>query len=219
MPIKNLAYEYLPREKAQTQGLSALTDAELLAIFIRNGYYQTSVIKLGQELLNRFYSLAHIDIAPRKKLEQIKGIGPTKALEIKALFEFARRVNRTDIQLKIQSPNQAVKFAVKHMKLNSREEFLVVFLNRLSQVIYYEIVYRGTEEEMAIKPKEILALGLQVGAAKFYCFHNHPSSNIKPSTADKNLTFRLKYYSDLLEIKLLGHLILNKNLNYHLIKI
>ncbi len=214
MPIKDLPLQMNPREKVLLEGMESLTDIELLALFIRSGSRKEDVLALAKRVIKKYGSLSLLKFATISELQSIEGIGPVKAIELKGLFEFAERLKQIDKFDKIENIKQARQFAIKYMALKNNEEFFVIFLNEYNEVIRFKLLYRGTQNNVNVDPKDIISLALKVDANKFYCFHNHPSGVVTPSSADKLMTKRLHNYSDLFGICMVAHIIINSKGDY-----
>ena len=191
-------------------GVKKLTDIELLAIFLRSGSKKEDVLTLSKRIIAKYGNLNNLKYISIKEYMDIPGIGGVKSIELISLFEFSNRINARELEV-ISSVKDASSIAFSLIGNDLFESFLVIFLDRRNKIIYKEILYRGTENELIIEPKEVIALALKKNASKFYCFHNHPSGDLSASNADRLITNRLLHYSNLFSIKLLAHVIINKN--------
>ena len=197
------------QKKAKRIGVENLTDVELLAIFLWNCENGNDVIKTANTIHNDFKSLEILKNLSHNDLVEINGINDTKALEIKSLFELARRISI--IQPKeLNSAFQVNNFFHSIYDIDlEKEQFIVFLLNPRNELIYFKKMYVGTKHELSIEPKEVISLALKHEAEKLYCFHNHPSGNINPSREDKLITASLTHYAKLFGIELVGHYITN----------
>lgn len=216
MPIKDLPLHLRPQEKALMRGIDSLSELELLALVIRSGSARSDALQLASDLLQRFGSIKSILEAPIESILKVRGIGKVKALQLKAiyrlLFSFASKESmyiHDDFQLALLAHSLISDF--------SRENFIVVLLNRNNEVIFFENMYKGTRSGVSISPNEIVSLAVTKSAAKFLCVHNHPSGDVKPSKNDILLTKRLAYISEMFGFNFNTHIIINSNKDYQLI--
>lgn len=208
MPLKDLPTILRPREKALRLGISELNDIELLAIFLRSGNKNYDVLDLSKEVLKKFSSLQSLKAFNVHDLMQIKGIGKVKALEIIALFEFANRLSSKLEMTTINNHREAILYAKSIIKPSNQEQFLVVLLDQKNQIIYHEVMYKGTLSFVTIEPFRIIGLALSFKAKKFYCFHNHPSGNNNYSLADTTATMKIAQCARLFDLVMVDHIIL-----------
>lgn len=207
-----------PREKALTQGVDTLNDIELLALFLRSGLEGKDVLQIAQSVFHHYQNLYQLSQATQADLKKIRGIGKIKALELASIFEICRRVNTyVSYPLKIKSHHDAASFAQTRITDSDQELFLLIVLDNLFQIKFQKIIFIGQTDAMQIEPKVIMSNVLKYESKKFYCIHNHPSGDHRPSQADMLFTKRLEYYSDLFDLELLGHVVVTKN-GYSLIK-
>lgn len=202
-----------PREKLLNSGSSALTEAELLAILIGNGMKGASAVQLAQRVLD----LARNDLNELAKLKpsyltQIKGIGDAKAIQISAAVELGRRRNALAISPKPQIKSSKDAFSVLHSSLMdlSHEEFWVLILNRANRVMNKIMVSKGGLAGTVADAKIIFQEALLGRAAAIIIAHNHPSGNLNPSQADREITRKLKNAGDFLDLPVLDHLIIGE---------
>ncbi len=202
-----------PRERLLSQGVDALTDAELLAILLRTGTRGQSAIELAQSIIDRAGSLARLMTAPAGALSGIRGLGPAKRSQLLAVLALARR-SYTD-QLKDQpvfeSPHSLRQFLHLHFAGQSNESFIGLFLDVRHRLIASETLFRGTLNRTAVYPREVARRALAHNAAAVIFAHNHPDGKASPSANDKKLTSELKKVLDGLEVKVLDHLIVAGN--------
>lgn len=209
--IKNWAEDERPREKLLQKGPASLSDAELLAILINSGTRSRSALDLAREVLkqahNNLRELGRISV---RQLELTKGIGKARAISIAAAMELGRRRQMSeglDRKLIVSSAD-AADICLPLMQDLNHEIFCVLFLNHASRYIKYSIIGTGGLTGTVADPRLILKEALLVSASQIILAHNHPSGNLKPSTADKQLTQKLKEASQLMDIRLLDHLII-----------
>jgi DNA repair protein RadC len=208
--ILSWAEEDRPREKLLLKGKAALTDAELIAILIGSGTRDLSAVDLSKIILqkasNNLNELAKISI---KDLMKIKGIGEAKAISIAAALELGRRRKDSEIvrRARISSSRDAYEQIRPYLLDLPHEEFWVLLLTRANEVIRPVQVSQGGVSGTVADPKIIFKIALEHLASSIILVHNHPSGNLKPSEADRELTRRLSAAGKLLEIPILDHLI------------
>lgn len=208
--ILSWAEEDRPREKLLLKGKAALTDAELISILIGSGTRDLSAVDLSKIILqkasNNLNELAKISI---KDLMKIKGIGEAKAISIAAALELGRRRKDSEVvrRARISSSRDAYEQIRPYLLDLPHEEFWLLLLTRANEVIRPVQVSQGGVSGTVADPKIIFKLALEHLASSIILVHNHPSGNLKPSEADKDLTRRLSSAGKLLEIPILDHLI------------
>ena len=212
MPIKELPSHLRPREKSMLQGFKSLSEIELLAIFIKNGNKRKSAIDIASDLIKSFKTFENMSKASSKELQKFEGIGEVKALEIRALFEFSRRVthngpNNTDFKNELN----IIKFAQSLIGDSVTEEFLIILFDAKQDLISYKILFKGGSDSILVDVKEIVKENIVANAKLFYCFHNHPSKNIKPSGNDIITTKRIRNYAFLLDINMKKHFVVTSD--------
>ena len=209
MGINDWPADARPREKLLQRGGQALTDAELLAIFLRTGLPGKSAVDLARELLGTFGGLAAICQANLDGFCAAPGLGPAKYAQLQAVLEMARRVLAEDIQRgdALASPAQVADYLRLLLKHKSHEVFGVVFLDAQNRVIAWEELFRGTLTQTSVYPREIVRGALGCNAAGVIFAHNHPSGVAEPSRADEMLTRQLKEALALVDVRVLDHFI------------
>lgn len=210
MGIRDWPEAERPRERLLKQGAAALSDAELLAIFLRVGIVGKSAVDLARELLSRFDGdLAALATADAKKLAQLPGIGPAKAAQLMASLELARRALTNPLKIRdaLASP-QAVRdwlrLSLGHLP---HEVFVALWLDAQNRLIASEELFRGTLTQTSVYPREVVKRALMHNAGAVILAHNHPSGLAEPSRADETLTSALKQALALIDVKLLDHFI------------
>jgi len=211
--IKNWASDDQPREKLFTKGAAALSDSELLAILISNGYRERSAVELAKEILklgnNNLNELGKQSLAAFQK---IKGIGEAKAITIAAALELGRRRHASMPLEKtaIRTSRDIAEYVRTMIKDYGHEVFAVVFLNQANRVNHFEIISKGGITGTVADPRVILKKALDAEATSIILCHNHPSGNLKPSRADEELTAKIKEAARYLDIKVMDHLIVSE---------
>jgi len=216
MSIKDWPAEDRPREKLLVKGASALTDAELLAIFLRTGIPGKSAVDLARELLNEFGSLQALLKSDESKFCQGKGLGSAKYAQLQAVLEMAKRhfveiLQRGDA---LTSPESTRAYLSAQLSAYSYEVFACLFLDNQHRVILLEELFRGTIDGASVYPREVAKRALFHNAAAVIFAHNHPSGINEPSQADKQITAKLKQALNLFDIRVLDHFIIADGLPY-----
>ncbi len=210
MAIRDWPAAERPRERLAQQGAAALSDAELLAIFLRVGVRGKSAVDLARELLASFGGdLASLGAASTRDLARLPGIGPAKAAQLAASLELARRALAGPLKTKdaLASP-QAVRDWLR-LSLGSlqHEVFIALWLDAQNRLIASEELFRGTLTQTSVYPREVVKRALTHNAGAVVLAHNHPSGLAEPSRADEVLTSSLKQALALIDVKLLDHFI------------
>ena len=200
-----------PRERLLAHGPQALSDAELLAIFLRVGVKGKSAVDLARELLGRFDgSLARLIDASPKALAKLPGLGPAKAVQLAATLEFARRALQDSMQDRdlLGSPS-AVRDWLR-LKLGGlpHEVFGALWLDARNRLIAWDELFRGTLTQASVYPREVVKQALAHNAAAAILAHNHPSGLAEPSAADERLTRSLKEALALVDVRVVDHFII-----------
>jgi len=210
--IKCWAADEQPREKMIQQGAAALSNTELLAILIRSGTPKDSALELARQILQLCnQNLDELGKLSLKTLQQIKGIGDTKAVSIAAAIELGRRRQSAGYLEKpvIKSSNDIANYLRVVLKDYPYEVFAVVFLNRANKINHFEIISKGGITGTVADPRIIMKKALEEEATSIVLSHNHPSGNLKPSHADEDLTHKIKNAASLFDIKVLDHIIVS----------
>jgi len=203
-----------PRERLLNRGAAALSDAELLAIFLRSGVRGKSAVDLARELLAAFDgNLARLAEATIDQLSGIRGIGPAKATQLQAALELSRRALQARLtERDLFSSPDAVRDWLR-LKLGSlpHEVFGALWLDAQNRLIRYEELFRGTLSQTSVYPREVIKSALAHNAAAVILAHNHPSGLTQPSRADETLTTSLKQALAQVDVKVLDHFIVAGN--------
>ena len=213
MAIKDWHEDDRPREKLLKFGASQLSDAEILAIFLRTGTQSQSAIELARYLIDHFGTLAELLAAPKETVLACHGIGPAKYAQMLASLEMGTRY--LDSQLKTGQTlgrSQAVKdYISTQLRSETREVFAVLCLDNALNLLNFEILFTGGLSSCSVCIKHILRHALNHAASQLIIAHNHPHTDAKPSTADNLLTYELKKACDLLDLALIDHIIVGRN--------
>ena len=209
MVLKDIPAAARPREKLLTLGPAALADAELIALLLRTGLPGTSVLQLAQQLLDAFGGLRGLLQASAADLKRIKGLGPAKRAEIVAVMELARRSLAQHLAQRtvLSSPQQVKDFLRLQLAHESQEVFAVMFLDVQNQLLRFEEMFRGTLSQTSVYPREVVKRALMLHASAVILAHNHPSGMAEPSRADEFLTQTLKQALQLIDVRVVDHLV------------
>ena len=209
MSIRDWPAAERPRERLLEQGPASLSDAELLAIFLRTGVAGKSAVDLARHLLNQFGSLRLLLEADQEAFSKQLGLGPAKLAQLQAAQEMNRRylAERSRREPALENP-QAVRDYLKSMlRHEPHEVFGCLFLDSKHQVLTFEALFRGSIDNTSVHPREVVKRSLANNAAAVILCHNHPSGNSDPSQADRQLTKRLQKALDLIDVRVLDHFI------------
>ena len=216
--IKELPISERPYEKLELYGEKALSEAELLAIIIKTGTKNETAVELAKRILglNENINKNNLNFLREKSIEefmQIKGIGKVKAIQLKALCEFASRMNKPlDYRkIKIKSPKDIVKVLQDEMKHLKTEQLKLVILNNSNEILKIQNITEGNTNMVAADAKNILCEVIKMQAPKIILIHNHPSGNLLPSQSDIEFTKKIKNASEILGIQMLDHIIITEN--------
>ncbi|MCL2524794.1 MAG: DNA repair protein RadC [Betaproteobacteria bacterium] len=203
-----------PRERLLAHGPAALSDAELLAIYLRVGVRGKSAVDLARDLLDRFGGrLDALADASLKELASVSGIGQAKAAQLKASFELARRALNQEMTQRdnLASPARVRDWLRLHLAARPREVFMALWLDAQNRLLQAEELFTGTLTQTAVYPREVVKAALMHNAAAVILAHNHPSGLAEPSAADELLTRGLKEALALVDVRLLDHFIVAGN--------
>ena len=199
-----------PRERLLEQGAKVLSDAELLAIFLRTGVKGKSAVDLARDLLNEFGGLRQLLCADLKTFSQAKGLGSAKFAQLQACLEMSRRFLRESLEREgpLSNPGDAKQFLLMRMRDYTKEVFACLFLDTKNRVIEFEELFVGSLHNAEVHPREVVKQALKHNANAIILAHNHPSGDGKPSQSDIQITDTLREALALLDIKVLDHLII-----------
>jgi DNA repair protein RadC len=202
-----------PREKLIELGAEALSDAELLAIFLRVGVVGKSAVDLARDLLNQFGSLNGIFAATEQELSQVHGIGTSKYVQLQAIFEMSRRALTEQLQERdiLNSPQAVRDYLVLTLGALGKEVFFVLFLDTQNRLLAAEELFSGTLTQTSVYPREVIKRALHHNAAAVIFAHNHPTGVVQQSNADILLTKALKQALAFVDVRVLDHFIVAGN--------
>ena len=205
-----------PREKLLAQGVGALSDAELLAVFLRVGVRGKSAVDLGRDLLQHFGSLTGIFSASQVELSQLRGMGLSKYVQLQAIFEMSRRALKETMQVQdtLSSPQHVRDFLCLKLASLPYEVFMVLFLDAQNKLISADEMFHGSLTQTSVYPREVVKRALQHNAASVILAHNHPSGLAQQSQADELITQQLKQALALIDVRVLDHFIVAGNATF-----
>lgn len=213
MLIKDFPESERPRERFIQFGPGSLSNQELIAILLRTGTKDESVLQLSNRLLNHFEGLRLLKDATLNEITQIKGIGVAKAIQILAAVEIGRRISNLNYNERyvIRSPEDAANYCMNDMRFLAQEHFVCLYLNTKNQVIHKQTIFIGSLNASIVHPREVFKEALRRSAASLICLHNHPSGDPTPSREDIEVTKRLTESGKIIGIELLDHVIIGEN--------
>jgi len=202
-----------PRERLMLHGPERMTDAELLAIFLRVGVKGMSVVELSRKLLQEFGDLRGLFSAKDEALRKIKGMGTAKIATLRAIGALNKRWLEEKVQQGsfVECSKDVLDLLAQSFRDLKQEVFSVVFLDTKHRVLKIEELFRGTINTASVFPREVVKRALDLGSAAIVAVHNHPSGNPEPSPDDRRVTEDLKKACQLMEISLLDHIVVGSN--------
>jgi len=209
MPITDWPLAERPREKLLTLGPTALSDAELLAIFLRVGCAGKSAVDLARDLLVRYGGLRPLLEANQTDFCRSPGLGSAKYAQLQAVLEMSRRHLQASLQTGelLTSPQLVRQYLSARLRHQPREVFSVLFLDNQHRLLACEDLFFGTIDGASVYPREVVKRALARNAAAVILAHNHPSGVAEPSQADRRITERLREALDLVDIRVLDHMV------------
>lgn len=209
MAITDWPADQRPRERLIRHGASKLSDAELLAVFLRVGVTGKSAVDLGRDMVTHFGSLSGLFSASLTDFSSINGLGPAKYAQLQAVLELARRSLSEELQngVTLGSPQAVKQYLQLLLGGRSYESFAVLFLDVKNRLIACDEMFRGTLTHASVYPREVVKVALAHNAAGVILAHNHPSGTPDPSQADHMLTRALKQALALVDVRVLDHFV------------
>ncbi|MCS2608343.1 RadC family protein [Halomonas dongshanensis] len=209
MGINHWPQDERPREKLLSRGAEALSDAELLAIFLRVGVQGRSAVDLARDLLARFGGLRPLLEADQRHFCAAHGLGVAKFAQLQATLELSRRHLASQLAKgnALTSPSLVRHYLSAQMRHLAHEEFAVLFLDTQHRIIRFESLFRGTLDSAAVYPREVAKRALELNAGALILAHNHPSGVAEPSDADRRITERLREALGLFDVRVLDHFV------------
>ena len=213
MTIRDWPESERPRERLLAHGAEKLSDAELLAIFLRTGSTGRSAVDVARDVLLEFGGLNALFAATLPEFRQARGLGEARYAQLHAMLELARRALREELMARdaLNSPKAVQDFLKLTLAGLPAEVFYVMFLDAQHRLIAAEEMFRGTLTQTSVYPREVVKQALRRNSAAVILAHNHPSGIAEPSRADELLTQALKSALDLVDIKVLDHLVIAGN--------
>ncbi len=210
MRIHDFDPEQRPRERFLHSGAASLSPAELLAIVLRTGTKNLNIVDICNEIIAKF-TLEKLSTITIKELQEVKGIGKAKAMQIVAVFELNKRLHYSRNQnKKIQAASDIFEYMAGRVPDETKEHLFVLHLNTKNQITKTELVSVGTLNAALIHPREVFKAAIKESSHAIILVHNHPSGDTEPSNADKQVTELLKKASAVIQIELLDHIITGK---------
>ncbi len=212
MAIRDWPEGERPREKLIAKGASALSDAELLAIFLRTGVRGLSAVDLARDLLLRFSGLNGLLTASEEVFCEAKGMGQAKYVQLQAVLELARRHLAEELtrDTVFTSPQAVKQFLLAQLSDRRQEVFMVLFLDNRHRLIVAEELFHGTIDGASVYPREVVRRALHHNAAATILAHNHPSGVAEPSRDDLEITKQLKQALALIDVRVLDHIVVGR---------
>jgi DNA repair protein RadC len=211
--MKDLPAALRPREKLLSLGAAALADTELLALLLRTGMKGMGVLQLAEKVLDELGGLSGLLQAHPAQLGQVKGLGPAKRAELLAVMEMARRSLSGGLRAQpvFTSPQLVKDYLQMRLGPLPHEVFAVLFLDAQQKLIACEELFRGTLTQTSVYPREVVKRALELNSANVILAHNHPSGALEPSRADELLTQTLKSSLQLVDVRVLDHLVVSRH--------
>ena len=208
MKIKEMPEQNRPRERFLKYGVGVLSDAELFAIFLRTGTINENVIDMSNRLIGEF-GLDKLFDCSLKELQKIKGVGPSKAMQILAMAELGKRYKDSKKPTKkISCAEDVFNYFHERLRDKKQEEFWVLMLNTQNNIVGEELISRGILDASIVHPREVFKPAIKNSASKIILVHNHPSGDVTPSAEDLEITKRLKEVGEELGIKVVDGVII-----------
>lgn len=210
MMIRDVHLADRPRERLLRQGAASLSNQELVAILLRTGTRQESVLVLANRILSSFDKIQDMKDATIEEYTQVKGVGQAKAVQLLAAAELGKRIYRkhSEGRYTIRSPEDAAAYLMTDMASLTQEHFVALFLNVKNEILHKETIFIGSLNSSIVHPRELFREAVKRSAASIICAHNHPSGNPTPSPEDIEVTKRLTEAGAVMGIELLDHLII-----------
>ncbi|MEK6886183.1 MAG: DNA repair protein RadC, partial [Nanoarchaeota archaeon] len=218
MRILDIPKENRPRERFLKQGPEVLSDSELFAILLRTGTRETknkegkitpgeNAIDMSNRLISE-YGLDKLLECSLKELQKIRGIGPSKAMQILTIAELQKRINQSKIPLKkITCAKDVFDYFHERLKDEKQENFYILMLSTNNNIIGENLISKGILDASIIHPREVFKPAIKNSASKIILVHNHPSGNPSPSSEDLDITKRLMKAGENIDVKILDHVI------------
>ncbi|WP_409297443.1 RadC family protein [Peribacillus sp. SCS-26] len=212
MLMKDFPLDERPRERFIQEGARALSVQELLALLLRTGAKNESVLQLSGRLIAHFDGLRLLADASLEEMVSLKGIGEAKAIQILAAVELGRRISNLcdDDRYVIRSPGDCADYCMNDMRFLTQEHFVCLYLNTKNQVLHKQTIFIGSLNASIVHPREVFKEAFRRSAASIICVHNHPSGDPSPSREDIEVTKRLCECGKIIGIDVLDHIIIGE---------
>nr|WP_152534776.1 DNA repair protein RadC [Bacillus cihuensis] len=213
MLIRDVPKDERPRERFIQTGPQSLSNQELLAILLRTGTKEESVLQLANRLISTFEGLRMLIDASIDEITAIKGIGEAKAIQILAAVELGKRITQLNYpdRYVIRSPEDGANYCMEEMRFLTQEHFITLYLNTKNQVLHKQTIFIGSLNASIVHPREVYKEAFRRSAASIICLHNHPSGDPSPSREDIEVTKRLVECGKIIGIELLDHIIIGEH--------
>ena len=213
--IKSLPKEENPREKALAYGIESLSNVELLALVLRTGNKDESVLQLAQRLLKDIGGISNLNHVSYAQLTSIKGIKQAKAIELLSIIEISKRLKQSFLQdVSLLSPDDIYQRMKNQMMMLKQEHFVVLCLDSKNRVIKEKTIFIGSLNMSVVTPREVFKEAIDVSSAKIVLLHNHPSGDAYPSQEDLQLTDQFIQLGEMMAIEVVDHVIIGWNQFY-----
>lgn len=209
MGIKDWPQGEGPREKLLLKGAGHLSDAELLAVILRNGLAGQNAVDLARNMIHQFGGLRSLLSAPKSQVCKLAGVGPVKYAQLQAAAEISKRIAHENLQRGqiLTNPDLTRDYLMRQLTDRSYEVFALLLLDTQHRVIQFVELFRGTIDSASVYPREVVSLVLEKKAAAVIVCHNHPSGIAEPSQADRRITERIKNALATIDVSLLDHMV------------
>lgn len=198
-----------PRDKLLSKGVSSLSDAELVAVLLRNGLAGFNAVELARNMITEFGGLRALFSASQSQVCKMPGMGPVKYTQLQAAAEISRRIAAENIERThiLSNPDLTRDYLMRQLRDRSYEVFAILLLDSQHRVIQFVEMFRGTIDSASVYPREVVSLVLEKKAAAVIICHNHPSGVAEPSQSDRRITERLKHALATIDVSLLDHMV------------
>ncbi|MFT6978123.1 MAG: DNA repair protein RadC [Shewanella psychromarinicola] len=209
MGIKDWPQGEGPRDKLLLKGAGHLSDAELLAVLLRNGLAGQNAVDLAREMISQFGGLRSLLSASKSQVCKLAGVGPVKYAQLQAAAEISKRIAHENLQRGqiLTNPDLTRDYLMRQLGDRSYEVFALLLLDSQHRVIQFVELFRGTIDSASVYPREVVSLVLEKKAAAVIVCHNHPSGIAEPSQADRRITERIKNALATIDVSLLDHMV------------
>lgn len=211
--IRSWPAQERPRERIIEQGPAGLSDAELIALLLRNGIKGKDAITFARQLISEYGGLRGLFSAGYPELKKVKGLGAAKIAALLSAAELAKRELREELSGKdiVRDPQSVVDYLSADLRDRKKEIFKVLFLDRGNRILAERNLFHGTVDQAMVHPREIVKAALDLHASSVVLVHNHPSGRTEPSREDQEMTRKVQAALQTVSIKVLDHIIIGDN--------